>query len=200
MSDKKETQMHKIEIDVTPEVETYQREEHDVKSLDDITKLRQEGMKRFKAAQTALSSRYLGDMPDSEMPSNKLLLLSGYANSITRHEVDKRRPTTLEGKKFRVREYIAPIGEDQYSDDTHLADVSSMQSNQLSGTTQNLDDSILLTSNPLAADRALLYLQRQIPGIIWSRLVIMAEHGLDYKKAANELCKEMKDMVKRLES
>ena len=193
--------MHEIKIDVTPEVEAYQREEHDVKSLDDITKLRQEGMKRFKAAQMALSSRYLGDMPDDELPDNKLLIITGYAVAITRREVDKRRPTTLPGKDFRVREYIAPISEDHAPSDTHSPSVSPMQSNQgVSATHIMSDDSILLTSNPLAADRALLYLQRQIPGLIWSRLVIMAEHGLDYKKAANELCKEMKDMVKRLES
>ena len=192
--------MHEIKIDVTPEVEAYQQAEFDVKSLDDITKLRQEGMKRFKAAQMALSSRYLGDMPDDELPDNKLLIITGYAVAITRREVDKRRPTTLEGKTFRVREYIAPIGEDHPLSDTLQEDVSPMQSDHLVGATHLVDDSILLTSNPLAADRALLYLQRQIPGIIWSRLVIMAEHGLDYKKAANELCKEMKDMVKRLES
>ena len=192
--------MHEIKIDVTPEVEAYQQAEFDVKSLDDITKLRQEGMKRFKAAQMALSSRYLGDMPDDELPDNKLLIITGYAVAITRREVDKRRPTTLEGKTFRVREYIAPIGEDHPLSDTLQEDVSPMQSDHLVGATHLVDDSILLTSNPLAADRALLYLQRQIPGLIWSRLVIMAEHGLDYKKAANELCKEMKDMVKRLES
>ena len=192
--------MHEIKIDVTPEVEAYQQAELDVKSLDDITRLRQEGMKRFKAAQTALSSRYLGDMPDDELPDNKLLIITGYAVAITRREVDKRRPTTLEGKTFRVREYIAPIGEDHPLSDTLQEDVSPMQSDHLVGATHLVDDSILLTSNPLAADRALLYLQRQIPGLIWSRLVIMAEHGLDYKKAANELCKEMKDMVKRLES
>ena len=192
--------MHEIKIDVTPEVEAYQQAELDVTSLDDITKLRQEGMKRFKAAQTALSSRYLGDMPDDELPDNKLLIITGYAVAITRREVDKRRPTTLEGKTFRVREYIAPISEDHAPSDTHSPSVSPMQSDHLVGATHLVDDSILLTSNPLAADRALLYLQRQIPGLIWSRLVIMAEHGLDYKKAANELCKEMKDMVKRLES
>ena len=193
--------MHEIKIDVTPEVEAYQREEHDVKSLDDITKLRQEGMKRFKAAQMALSSRYLGDMPDDELPDNKLLIITGYAVAITRREVDKRRPTTLDGKTFRVREYIAPIGEDHPLYDDQTGDVSPMQSiHHPRDIQKSSDDSILLTSNPLAADRALLYLQKVVPGIIWNRLAIMAEHGLDYKKAANELCKEMKDMIKRLES
>lgn len=194
------TKKYVVEIDVTPEVEDYRRNEYEIKTIEDAIKLRLSGAKLYEVAKILIASKKLGELEKDTLPEDKWLYENGVKVKYASIEASRMRMAKMpNGKELEVREFVASV--DQVLDDTQSASVNGkeLESVQLERDTHTSDDALLSSSDPAAVQRALDYLEIVVPGYVMGRLKIIAEHNGDYKKAAERLIEKVREMVKVIE-
>lgn len=181
-----------IKIDVTDWAIEHDQVEPDVSNEDKLIGLvTQGGMSTAKAARLGIIAREKGNAPEDILPANKPLLMTGGAVAISSVIARRHKEVQLEnGKTFSVREFIAPVGENEeghQQSDTHERSAPSP-----------LPETFVSVLSPEARTRALDYLYKVVPGYIMGRLKIIAVNGGDVQAAANELKAKIDEMVERL--
>lgn len=192
------TKKYEVKIDVTDAVELVQQNEYEAKTPQDIIKYRLQGMKPYSAGKVAIGNRVLGFADDDILPDNKLLFYVGAAVAVSKYEARQMRQTQVNGKEYEVRAYVAPVDNHLFGDTQSISELESVQLESDTHVASDTD-SLISSSDPLALQRAISYLEHAVPGHIWGRLVLIAEHGGDYHAAANDLCQKIQEMVGRLE-
>ena len=137
-----------------------------------------------------------------DFPGSKLLLMAGGASYASNHIGSVKRKITLEnGKEYEGRAYVAPVKDDdgtedegQNACDTHIRGAESSVPVQ-----KWLNEKVIESSNPEAVERAVSYLLKQVVGNIWGRFLLIAEHDpAQLVKVADELKDKIDEMVDRL--
>ncbi len=189
-----------LKIDVTDWAIEHDEIEPQISNEDDLIGLAiRPGMNTAKVARLAIISRERGNAPADILPANKPLLNSGGAVAISTKIAQRHKEVQLKnGKTLTVREFVAPVrdeDEGQATDDAQVANAPS----PLPETLRHAQDATFVNvQSDEAKGRALDYLYKIVPGYIMGRLKIIAVNGGDVKAAADELKARIDEMVERL--
>ena len=186
--------MTQIKIDISDWADEYRESEPDVSSKDALVRMQMTtGLGPQRLGRLAIVGRARGDAPDDILSPNKLLLNACAALEISQDFATRKRQITApNGKKYSVRELVAPVREppqDNGGDGDFELAVELLDGK---GT------SYVDVESPEALDRAESYMRRRVPGYIWGRLLIIAAIGGNVKDVADWLHDEIDSMVGRL--
>lgn len=145
----------------------------------------------LRAGRLAIAARHLGRAPGDLLPANKLLLNTGAAVDIVQTFARRRRQARIDGKKYQVRAYVGSVRTESPDDD------GAMHSDTVAPD-ESVEETFILSTSEEGATRAREYLEKVVPGHVWSRLLILAEHGEPVAEIAEALKARVDEMVERL--
>lgn len=145
----------------------------------------------LKAGRLAIAARHLGRAPGDLLPADKLLLNTGAAVDIIQTFARRRRQARIDGKKYQVRAYVGAVRIESPDDD------GTMHSDTVAPD-ESVEETFILSTSEEGATRAREYLEKVVPGHVWSRLLILAEHGEPVAEIAEALKARVDEMVERL--
>lgn len=166
-------------LDFTDWAEEMYREEVDLPTFDAVeTEIIKNGVSPQQMGRMAVAGRLIGLAAHNLVPPTKLLVATGATRAIT-EQLAQRKETieTDEGKKIRVRKYVAPVPDSK---------------------DEPTSEPWVEQSDPRALELAERYLLRSVPGHIRSRLNIIAANSGDVERVADALKREIDDMVEVL--
>jgi hypothetical protein len=163
-----------VKIDITDWGEEYQDKALDVSSEDEIIERAKEGVKPSEMSRLTIAARELGCVPEDVLRPNKILLMIGGAVSVSNMIARRVKESSLSnGKSVKMRE--------------------------LTCATEGVEKQVVVdASSETGFQNAVNYLLNVVPGYIYSRLVIIADHGGDVQEYANQLKALIDDMVSKL--
>lgn len=180
------------------------RSEIEIKNQDDMFKLVDAGMQTGDIVRHSIVNQELSAKPDLLGP-NKLLLYSGGRAALAEKIRGKREVVQVNGHAYNLPSYIGPVNSE--SDGGEPADEScaatlALDMPGMPEVETNEDAEGATTYVPRMSGQAVhavqAYLSRVVPGHIEKRLVILREHGLDVRGAADDLKREIDIMVNKL--
>lgn len=179
-------------MDITINIDDWKdetlRAEETPKNVDDLVNLALE--QGYLSPQLFRMYAYLREAgiaePDA-LPDNKTLLQGGGTVALDRRFVTYKKIVEINGKQFNARAMVGPHSTKSESGEEDAEDVEDEEPN----TWQS-------TGTPEAADLAWRYIERRIPGLIWGRLLVLADSKGDVKGAANMLHDKIDEMVELL--
>lgn len=183
-----------IKIPVEDWNQEFLQEEPNLTGENSLIDLRLQGVHPAKIGRLAIIARERGVAPDDILPANKLLLNTGAALEIsTAIAARKRTVETADGKEIEVREFVAPVREEEEGHHTY-----DNQDNSASPSPLPDNTAIISVLSDTARARALDYLLKIVPGYVYGRLAIIAVNGGDVAAAADSLKGKIDEMVERL--
>jgi hypothetical protein len=177
-----------IKIDATDWARAFSEQEPTIESEADVIALAMGGMETGQIAKLILGGRAQHVVPVDIIKPDKLLLYGGARADVAQILVRQERDVTLQnGKTITIRDYLGRPGRPMdESDDEDTADGD--------------DDGPpwIVSGSPEAVERARRYLERTIPGHIYTRLMQIAAGGGDVLSAVAELKATLDEMASRL--
>jgi len=169
-----------IPIDVTDWLESYLEAEPEIKTKDDLVRLRQEHHSA-DVAMWAIIARARGDADQDILRPDKQLLLSGGELDISQHIQRLRRKFSIgeDGTEIEIRSFVSPVknGDDE--------DYSSAP--------------IVPAISEKAAQYARRYLFKDVLGRVRERLAILTANEVDVREIVDEFITEIWGIVEGLE-
>ena len=168
----------KLQIDISEWVDEANREEVAFKGIDDLLDQHvKQHWSPMKSGRLAIAARELNRAKGDILPENKLLVNSGAAVAVSQAFSRQSQEVTINGRDWDVRSYVAPIHEDGNVD---------------------YERTFVESDTQEAVDRAIMYLDRVVPGYVAGRLAIIAQNGGNVAEAANTLKANIDEIAEKL--
>jgi len=168
----------KLQIDISEWVDEANREEVAFEGIDDLLDQHvKQHWSPMKSGRLAIAARELGRAKDDILPENKLLVNSGAAVAVSSAFSQQSQSVTINGHDWDVRRYIGAVGEEGVVD---------------------YEATFVESDTQEAVERALMYLDRVVPGYVAGRLAIIAQNGGDVAKAADLLKSHVDEIAEKL--
>lgn len=132
----------------------------------------------LRTGRLAIAARHIGRAPEGILPACKMLLNTGAAVDIVLTFARKRRKARVDGKEYMTREFVGAVADEE-------GFVSP-------------GETYVPSASDEGSTRAREYLENTVPGHIWSRLLILAEHGAPVGEIAEALKTRIDKMVEKL--
>ena len=165
-----------LTIDVEDWHQEALRDESPIAAAGDILERLEKGEHTAEVARKTIIWREKGVGDGAALPPNKLLLLAGAQQRVSRlaarqrHEVEGK-----DGKMFAARSFVGAVDSDDGNEQSYV-----------------------MYDDKQAVDRANEYLENMVPGHIWRRLLTVYENGGDVKAAARQLKRTIDEQVGKL--
>lgn len=145
-------------------------------------------------ARMCVAAQLLGQVTEDYLPTNKMIIQTGAAVSISSTIASMHERAELpNGKMVDVRKYVAPVRQEE--DEADEIDASTDDGNNLLSPEEI---AFVHYKSPEALARAYDYLITRVPGYAIGRLEIIAINGGNVREAVDDLIDKIEDAVKRL--
>lgn len=198
-----------IPIDVTDWKDEILRLEEEACTEDDLVTLAVEnGNSSAELFRWHVISRELGKAEKGVLPDNKTIFQSGGTHAVSLMMKRRWKEIEIKGRQYRVPELVGSAGDDSHANDEAQGDSATYESSVDGaghGHNETQPDCARTSTwhflgSPEALDAALHKLEKDIPGRITNRLLVIRESGGDVRAAVSELQDRIESIVEALEN
>lgn len=175
-----------IKEDITDWQDEFNQIEPDIRTKEDLIKLRQTNLPPAQVGRLAIVSRAMGLADEDILSPNKELLNWGSAQEIASMMAKARQTIKLaNGKEIIARKFVGHEMPDETED---------LEAEPDNGNAP-VDYSMVTSNSPAAIDRAARYLMSNVLGRVRERLVIVAQDKEAFKQTVKDFRQEFEAIV-----